>query len=236
MKKILLAGAIALLFTNFSSAQSHFYGAFGYNLGFAKYDSLNYIIDRYNETRGYLDKQMDNLTFPNGFCLSIGGSNRAFLYDFSWVGRHRTVSAQGTDASNVLVQRDLKLRMNTFNMGMGVVGGNASKFGLGLSFDFGSMKIFTRVAPASEIKSEDFQLIQKELMVSSTFFLHILLGGGQGAGLLLRPYVQLPYWRVDLWETNATINPNTWASDPGYQGVRLTSFGVQIMLALYNSN
>lgn len=235
MKKLVSLTTGLLLFCLLASAQNHTYFAVGYTLGKAKFDSLNYIIDRYNETRNFLDKEMDNITFPNGFAISFGGGGNHILYDFTWSGKHRTVSAQGVDGTGVLVQRDLKFRWNTFNMGLGFVAGGNSKIGAGFSFDAGSAKIFTRVGPADEVGSMDYTRVEKELLLGGSVFLHFLLGGGQGPGLIVKPYYQFPYWRVDLLNVNSTINPSTYFNDSGNQATSFANFGVTLMLAIYKA-
>lgn len=50
MKKYLLLIAALFSFTA-TFSQSHFYLNFGYNLGYAKWGGLNYVVGRYNETR-----------------------------------------------------------------------------------------------------------------------------------------------------------------------------------------
>jgi len=59
-------------------AKAQIYFGFGYNLGYAKLDSLNYVLHRYNQTRAWLDDTMPQIHVPNGFVVSV----EAFQGDF----------------------------------------------------------------------------------------------------------------------------------------------------------
>lgn len=236
MKKLLTLVGGLLLLSHVATAQSHFHFGIGYNLGFAKYDSLNYVIDRYNETRNFLDKEMDHITFPNGFAFSLGGSTNNVIYDFAWIGKHQTVGAEGIDGTGVLTHRDLKFRWNTFNIGLGFGGGRSSRIGAGFSVDVGYLKMFTRVGPADEVSSMDYSLVKKELLLGSSVFLHLLVAASDRVGFILKPYYQFPYWRVDMINVNSSINTKTYINDPGLQKAKFSSFGVTIQLALMFGN
>ena len=72
------------------------------------------------------------------------------MYDITWVGRHMTRSASGVPDSTtgIVGSRQLKWRMNTINFGFGVAlsKSRTHRVNIGLSFDFGNEKVFTRVS------------------------------------------------------------------------------------------
>lgn len=247
MKKTLLLLTLFLFsFSVFNtSAQSHFYFNFGYNLGYAKLEGLNtYGVDRYNATRTPpVDTtwtsfdELGSFHFPNGFCVSLGGSSRKLMYDITWVGRHMTRTGGGTKP-NYEGRREVKWRMNTINFGLGVAIGNSSRgrVNLGISIDMGNEKVFTRIKENGVYKTNDFQQIQKELIVGSTIFMQIILSPESvPAGLFIRPYIQLPYFKTNYYDTHSVLDANN-PIDYDEAESRSWNVGVQIQIGLFKAN
>jgi len=236
MKKLLLFCAAIFSFTS-AFSQTHFYTAFGYNLGYAKLGGMNYVVDRYNETRTWLTEPMGKFSFPNGFCTSVGGSTKGFMVDVTWVGRHRIRSGSGIQPNGVVGQRDVKWRMNTFNIGFGAAIGKShgARLNIGLSFDIGSEKTFSRVSENGVYDSEDYHLLQKNLLLGSTFFMQIIVSPVYiPGGLFIRPYFQFPYFKTNYGETSANINTATAQNDdPEQYDSYSWNAGVQLMLGLF---
>lgn len=240
MKKIILFTVAFFSFaTTFS--QTHFYTAFGYNLGYAKLEGLNvYGVDRYNATRTppvdtswTTFDEMDNFHFPNGFCASMGGSSNRIMMDVTWVGRHMNRTAGGTKPGYE-GRREMKWRLNTFNIGFGVALGKnrGSRFNLGLSFDFGSEKVFTRLNENGVYKTEDYDLLQKNMIIGSTFFMQIILSSQNiPGGIFIRPYIQLPYFKTNYYDTHEELDANNPIE---YDAAESNSWnaGVQLMIGL----
>ncbi len=235
-KYLLLAAAILSFTTTFS--QSHFYTAFGYNLGYAKLDGLNtYGVDRYNATRTWLSDPMEKFNLPNGFCASLGGSSNKLMYDITWVGRHMTRSASGIPDTTTgdIGSREVKWRMNTMNFGFGVALGQSRKarVNIGVSLDLGSEKIFTRTSVNGVFNPEEFQLVQKDLVLGSTFFIQIILSTENlPAGLFIRPYIQLPYFKTNYYDVHEVLDYN---NSIDYDTAESNSWnaGVQLMIGLF---
>ena len=157
----------------------------------------------------------------------------------SWVGRHQTVSARGVAPANGQeAQRDVKVRSNSFNIGLGGCGTSSfGQFGAGVSMDFGSFKVMTRVAFPDEISATEYDKIVNELEIYSSLFLHIMVGnmGNTGIGVILRPYVQLPWFLVDVAPVNDAINSYTSSNDPWQIQTRAVVFGGQILLTIHGA-
>lgn len=246
MKKFLLFSAAIFCFTS-SFAQSHVYVAFGYDLGYAKLGGLNYVVDQYNNTRdpnvlpssGWQSfSRMNKFSFPNGFCTSVGGSSGKLMFDVTWLGRHMTRSAGGVQPNGNEGRRELKWRMNTLNLGMGVALGQSPKarVSIGITIDMGNEKIFTRTSLNGVFNPEEFQPIQKEFIVGTSLFMQFILSTENlPGGLFIRPYVQLPYLKTNYWDTNLTINSATADFDRDYYETETKSWnvGVQLMLGLF---
>ena len=238
MKKYLLLIAADFSVTT-AFSQTHFYMNFGYNLGYAKLGGLNYVVDRYNETRTWLTDDMDDFHLPNGFCASLGGSNRKLMFDLTWVGRHMTRSAGGPQPTNgKMGQREIKWRFNTFNFGLGVALGKTkySRVNIGVSFDFGTEKVFTRVGEEGVFNPEEFQEVEKELMLGSTLFMQIILSPGIPGALFIRPYVQFPYFGTNVGNAAYNINSATYQNDDiTMYDSNSWNAGVQLQIGLFGS-
>ncbi len=238
MRKLLLLTAAIFSFTS-AFSQSHFYTSFGYNLGYAKLEGLNvYGVDRYNATRTppvdtswTTFDEMEHFNFPNGFCASLGGSSGKLMIDITWIGRHMNRTAGGTKPGYE-GRREMKWRFNTFNFGLGVALGKnrGSRCNIGVSVDIGTEKIFTRLQENGVYQTEDFQLIQKELMVGSTFFMQIILSAKNfPGGLFIRPYFQLPYFAMNYYDTHSVLDANNYID---YDAAESNSWNVGVQLQI----
>ncbi len=132
-------------------------------------------------------------------------------------------------------RRELKWRMNTFNLGLGVALGQRprSRVNIGISFDFGSEKIFTRVKVNGVYETEEFTEVQKDLLMGSTLFMQIILSGEHiPGGLFIRPYIQFPYFKTDYYDTHGVLDAN---NSIDYDVAKSTSWnaGVQLQLGLF---
>jgi hypothetical protein len=216
MKKTVL---ICLLVFVFSGIKAQVYFGFGYNLGFAKMKGLNAIVDNYNNTRSWLDNEMGYFKKPNGFVVNMGmyGNSGGFV-ELTWVGRNQTNFASGVaPATNINGQRDLKLRMNTVNMGFGFdfLYDEAIGFGIGGSIDFGKFKIMTRVADFDKIDQAEYADIIDEILIGSTIFAQFKIGS-PALKLQIRPYYTFNWFETDITDVNETINSFTAGNDPSY--------------------
>lgn len=235
IRKFAAVQIILLLFSQSSNAQ--FYIAGGYHVGFQDIDSLNFVIDRYNSTRAWLDEQMDEIKTTTGLTFSMGIAGYGLMSDITWVGRKQTTSAKGTaPGTGQIVQRDLLYKLNSFNVGAGFIFGQHTKMGFGLSTDFGSLKVLTRVGDPATIDEMDYESVLSEMNILTSIFAQIMLGNMArgGFGLMLRPYYQLPWFLTNFNALNETINAFTASADPYYIRSRPSSFGIQIMLMLHS--
>lgn len=204
----------------------------GYNFSFGGTDSLNYVVDRYNDTRSYLDKKMDHFNILDGLNLGFSFVNYkgAFGMDLTWRGTKH--SAEGTDATGMLQQRDIKVNFNTFGMTGGYVldmGGNPLI--LGGRVDFGSFKVKTRVAPKEEIKDQDWGKAVKELTIALGVYAKLTFGN---PGVYIEPYfmsIPMKVLRPDMAQLNNAINPGTAWADPSTMRLKYATFGVKVGLS-----
>ncbi len=242
MKRSIILVLFIGVFSFNTYSQSQFWFGMGYNMSRFKLDnSINYVIDRYNQTRtGYLTKTMDNIHFTDGMALSFGFNNERFIYDLSYTGKRQTVSAQGNSTQNGNSQRDLRLKSKCFSMGLGYALLNSQTFSVSLcaTIDMMNFKTETRVGEVSEIKKEDFEKISNDIDIGTTFYFQFLVGSARGKGLalLVRPYYQFNYIKLNFYDVNERINPNTYYNDSYYLEGRPSNIGLSLMLAIYGSH
>lgn len=242
MKRSIILFLFIVNFSFGTYSQSQFWFGMGYNMSRFKLDnSLNYVIDRYNQTRtGYLTKTMDNIHFADGMALSFGFNNERFIYDLSYTGKRQTVSAQGNNTLNIKYQRDLRLKSKCFSMGLGYALLNFETFSLSLcaTIDLMSLKTETRVAEVLTIDEEDYENISNDIDIGTTFYFQFLIGSprGKGLALLARPYYQFNYLKINFVDVNERINPDTYYNDSYYIEGRPSNIGLSLMLAIYGSH
>ena len=233
VKKPLLP-ALPLLFAISSYAQLFYIGG-GENFSFINNESLDFVINRYNE-RTYLDKEMKEFNYMRGAAINLGIVTPAgFTYEIAWIGRHLKRYAE-TDTFGQLERRDVKIRNNSFNLGLGYTYVRESVFcpGLLLSFDFGSFKSFTRADAADKIDDTDYDKVMKETQLGFTFMLNLMLAGKKSnLGFAVRPYYQVQLFAPDFQELNIAINPGSANADADLDlSENMHNFGVQAVLML----
>lgn len=232
MKKIFIT--LLILWAGTSFSQTVYFGA-GYNLASGGFDDLNYVIDRYNETRSYLTTEMDNIHFNKGTVFSFGMAPGGFIYEFGIQYNRAKTFARGVDATQTEQQRDLYLRLWNLYMDFGFpITEEGVAIAPGFGWDLTTVKFLTRVAPPDEIKDVDKTKSNMELGMHVRFFLKIIMGGTDdgGAGLMIEPYYSLGIMAADLSQLNEELNPATWQSDPEDLKEKYSFFGVRLMFLL----
>ena len=230
MKSIAKYSVLVLLILSSFSAKSQvgIFGA-GYHMGFFVNDSLKYVIDRYNETRNFLDKELKYPNYMDGLHFEIAFGTPVY-FSLGYVGQTAQSHAEGVDNTGTLQRRVIKYSYHTFDMGVGYfkipVGG-------GFGFKFGSEALKSKVGPAEEVKNIQFSDVQSDLQASLSAFLVFLAPLSDGIGLYVKPYFMLSLFRTDYANFNAFINPATYLNDPTFIRGRLGGLGCSFMLAGY---
>lgn len=228
-KTIILIAAI-FFGTQTISAQGFIH--VGYNAGFpTKLDNLNYVIQRYNETRPFLDVQMKEMSYLDGTTLTIGGILGPLFVGIGYTGGGQKRYAEGIDNTGILMRRDLKCTMHAFDMDMGLVLRNDADGALylGGSFSFGGFAVKTRVAPESEIRQAEWQKIN--LLETTLFNLGIFVRFAFAqSGFYIQPYYMFTpgeLFKNDMTDVNSYLNPNTYISDTTPLNVGCNTLGIK---------
>lgn len=216
------------------SAQKTFYGAAGYNLSIMKSEGLDYVVDRYNATRSYLDDQMDYMHYYDGIHLAIGAGQGPVLITFGFTQRQSKSSASGKDQTGTVQQRDLKNKWNTYDMGI-AFGFNSDHLGLylGCSMGINAEKTLTRVGSADEVGTANFEKVNSQYKAGFDPYISIAVPMG-GAAFIIKPYFSWTPVKTDYYKLNQFINPYTYANDPVNIEGRLTGYGCTISLGFYD--
>jgi hypothetical protein len=243
MKKNLIIFLFFVFLSLISNSQSQHWFGIGYNISRFKLDnSLNYVIDRYNQNRtANLTKKMDNIHFADGLTFSLGFNFNRFIMDVSYFGKSQTVSARGFYSNSAVEQeRDVRFRSRTASIGFGFALLNSRPASLSLcaTFDILTIRTETRGAEVPQIKDTDYAVITNGDNTGSTFYLNLLIGSprGRGLALIIRPYYQLCYKETNFWGLNNEINPTTVLTDRDYIASKPSNIGLSLMLAIYGSN
>lgn len=220
-----------------SNLKSQTYFHFGYNAGFPiGLDSLNFVIDRYNETRTYLNEPMEKITFLDGFTFGFGGIFEPGFYDFGFsVGVQRRF-AEGFDITNVLVRRELKVNMTTFDFdfGFALADEEEGAIFLGGSINLGRFSVKTRASAEPDIRDEDWVRINPNdgLVFTCGLFLRFIIGN---PGVFVQPYYQFTPGAIfynDMTEVNDHLNPYTAVNDPSPLNIKNHTIGIKVGIGI----
>jgi hypothetical protein len=226
-----------MLATNQVQAQDvNTYFHIGYNASFPTgLDSLNYVIDRYNETRSYLDVQMEQITYLDGMTLNWGVYAGPVLFGFGYTGGGQKRYGQGVDATSNLMRRDLKVKSRMFDMDLGVrmINSSVGHLTLGSTFIFSSFVVKTRVAEESQIKKTDWTKIND----GDTFMfgISIFLRWAGKNGFFLQPYYTFTpgdIFTQDMTVVNSAINSYTFAADPSPLTINHGMIGIKTGISI----
>jgi hypothetical protein len=229
MKKILFSALI--LQTGLLHAQ-YGYIALGYNGNYLSAENLDFVIDRYNETRVYLDDQMEYPHYLDGFDIHIGGGDKV-LVDVGYTWRSAKVSASGVDASLTEQQRDLKFKFGAFDFGLGFnVINSGTVVSIGYNLTVGTEKYFSRLAPVGDVDKEDYDLIFKSFNPGGDVFIQFLFPFSDNNSLLIKPYYHFSYVVTDYAALNEALNPATASFDEPILESQLGGFGCSVMISV----
>lgn len=140
---------------------------YGYKGDATNFSGINNIVDNYNTSRPWLDKEMKKFGYLDGFTMSTGVIASHLWMDLgaSFMGKKH--SAEGVNpANNTLVTRDLKIKANHVDFDFGVsAGGNAFGIGFGLKTDIGRLKFKSRVYADSGDKGKLESIVDDQFLL-----------------------------------------------------------------------
>lgn len=227
MKNYLLIGLFCT-FSLISLSQPMLNFEIGYNSQFGSPKGLNYIVDRYNNTRNYLDNEMKSFNNLNGLTLNFGFVYGAYI-EFGFIGRSQKRMASGT-VNGEYFTRYLKVKNNGMSISLGVPFiSDEIKIIPGVRFDFCFPKIRTKIESQNPFDEEEWINLYSGTDYYIAPFIKIILG----------PIGFEPYFAIgdkkngNIAIVNEKLNPNTYQNDPINIPFNHRGFGFKLTLSLF---
>ena len=231
--------AIMLLITSSTFAQrpeNRMYMAGGFNYQFAMAPPLDYIIDRFNDTRIYPTESMDKLNHMSGaafaFGFGLGEDEEFILLEMGLtLGGSGSLSSERLE-NGVLKKQDLKVTSFLINTGFAYLLQTEQKFeyGIGLFIDYGGFRVRTRTYNSNQTAPDFKDIGESNTLVGLTPTIFFDYNFSETFGLTLRPFYRFQFYDNDLQYVNKELNPNTWQNDEyeNQHGTMLSGFGSEL--------
>ncbi len=212
------------------------YMAGGFNYQFATAPPLDFIIDRYNDTRDYLTDDLDKLNHMSGAAFSYGfgmGEDVDFLlFEIGLtIGGSGPLTSEGI-VNGVKQKRDLKVSSYYINTGFAYLIQTEQKFeyGIGMFIDYGGFRVRTRTYNSGQAEPDFRDLGDVNTLVGLTPTVFLDYNFSETFGITLRPYYRFQFYDNDLQYVNKELNPNTWQNDAydSQHGSMLSGFGSEM--------
>ncbi|GAB4133640.1 MAG: hypothetical protein Fur0041_06040 [Bacteroidia bacterium] len=211
--------------------------ALGINLATPQWYSINHIIERYNETRPWLDNKMNEIHYVPGINFSFLGDewdSRWAVELFRYQYMRRSVSASGNNDKRTLI-----FTCNSFSIAGGTfypVKGEKLRFGIGAypmelhRFKFKS-KLKSTDTKETLFKSSVFFGIP--IVASSTVHADLSVKLNDKRNMTFRVYYLLDWFQdEDILPVNSSINPNTYETHYQSQIFNMSHLGFTILYVL----
>ena len=224
MKKILLI-VIFIVSSGvlFSQPKADYYIGVGYNFNSSFGEPLDYIIDRYNETRSsILTKTMNKPSNHSGMSFSMGGFFSNILVDLEYVYKYSSTMSAEAPSGDITQIREVKVFGKSINLGFNYVLGEKEFLIMpGFSLDFNFMPVESRIYNVNNTEPPSYENISESggssfsnsvFMVSPNVNFDYIFN--KNICLSLKPYYSFSIGDLDYSYLNETINPNTYQNDP----------------------
>lgn len=191
----------------------------GLNGGYAGLDSLNYIVDRFNEENPDYAKLLPGFHVPVGIYASAGGNFKRLLLELSFTMRTQNARARSeADLAGNEQQIQLRYNAHTVEIGTGyyIVDGDYTQVALGASLDFGQTRLLARRGAGTlQAASLPWGRMTDELNFAGSIFIQVMftLRANPQIGLYFRPYYQFGFVRNDFGQVNRFLRPDNWGDD-----------------------
>ena len=239
MKRIYLYALLCILGMQTANAQSvRVLGGISANASKGNLKGLNFVLDRYNQTRqgnqgqATIISPMGNINWVSGLGwqvgISIESDRGALLYlGLNRVGRSATTFATVVDVNGNRGQRDVKFSSNSINSEV-ALGARGEHFVgmLGGSFDLINSRAYTK------INSDKYNKVLSDLNIGISLFFDASYYLTERFSVGIRPYVQLAFLETDFYDLNRAINPNSYFNDYSETYSRFNNWGAQVFVRI----
>lgn len=203
------AVALALMIGQSAWGQVNVFVSGGYQGNYMQLKPLNFVINRFNDTRTDLSQPMGNIEFLNGpgISLGIGGGNMAAIGHYK---RYDKVQQGSWREGGNKLTTSLKLEANDYGIAFGAVPGigNSITFGMGLEITFLDLTISAETPHA-----EGYEVVEQYLKLGFAPYAQLFLGLTDHLYIYLKPSYTLDSRFSDFYAVNEAINPATFQMD-----------------------
>lgn len=176
----------------------------GYQIGFTDSKVMNAIVDQYNNTRSWLDRPMPKIKFLDGFHVGLQFTYK-IPFELMWVGRYRKISAEGTPSGQAKGVRSLDLQYHGVSFGLIPFRLKKMPIGFGLSLDFNTLRFDTQKTEQPK------EILLRQFNFAGSLFMTLQIQIIKRLSIDIRPYVQIPIGRVDIYPVEQKLNPKNTA-------------------------
>lgn len=197
--------------------RERFFTTFGYGVSIPKYNSLNYIISRYNGTRPGIVKEMHGITAMTGFNIAVGSTNDNYILEFSY--SQRGAKTQGIDSQQgYTITREIAVRSNLLGAGLSTKFYQTPrfKFYIGGAVNFGYQNFYTRTYRSIDVAQPPMAKVgpgDLQLGISVAPQIHFLLEKTGRIRVVAKPYLFFEFLEAYYGDLNEAINPTTYLQD-----------------------
>jgi hypothetical protein len=211
-------------------AQEGFFIGVGYNQSYASLDSLNFILDRYNEARPGLTKTLPSIHTPAGVAVRIGHAGEKWVTELGFTGRWQRAKGETVYPTYTEAQY---VRYGAATVDIGTARRLGELFQLGLSIDLGAVNAGSRMGVQPRVGTQPYSKIVTGLTLGSTLHFQASLPLNDFLTLDIRPYYQHNWVNNDFSRLHQTINPQTFQPDPDMIFVNSSNAGLKVMLTVH---
>jgi hypothetical protein len=211
--------SVVLFFSVLSPVFAQINSIAGYNYTRNNPTILNQIIDNYNARNPTLAQLMRHLSASNGMNLGIRYRFPFVAAEFMWSTRTARARDQVINTDRTSYQNIINVRNQVFSLG-----GDIHYGGLGIGGSFDINRIQMR-------KERSTDATKETLLTNNSLTNHIYLifdiKVNEGLSVSIRPFVQIPSKKVNLYAVEKKFNPDIAAiTSPDAYNQRFFNYGI----------
>jgi hypothetical protein len=191
----------------------------GYNYTRSSPTVLNQIIDSYNARNPTLAQPMSYLSSLNGMNLGVRYRFPYAAFELVWSTRIARAKDQVVNADRTSYQNIINFRNQVFSLGGDV---HYGAFGIGGTFDLNKIQI------RKERSTDDTrEILMNHSMLTNHLYLIFDVKVTEGMSISIRPYIQMPSKKVNLYAVEKKFNPDIAAiTSPDKYNQRFFNYGI----------
>lgn len=181
---------------------------------------------------------LENCRLYDGVAVYAAAGIRGLYLDAGFVSRSCKVSSRSIADNADVLQRDLKNKFNTINIGVGWTAVAQPRFGLGFGVGtaLGFDKVLTRIGKVESVQHAGYGKPVSQFKAAFEPFMTIIIASPNGRGIMIKPYASWTPEKTDYRKLNLKLNPDGYMYDaPSSVQSALIGFGVTATFNLYQT-